>query len=90
VVSADVPSAGALVRHGRSGLLCPPDEPSAYVEALAALARDSELRHRLGAEARAASANYSWDAACASAVQAYDRVLERSERSQSQWVARPI
>ena len=89
VVSADVPSASALLGHGETGLLCPPDAPVAYVEAIAALAGDPTRRRRLGAAARAASEADSWEAACASAVHVYERLLERPLRAHPHGVARP-
>ena len=75
VVSADAPSARALLGPGHTGLLCPPTDAQAYADAVGALAADPERRRRMGAAARDASRSYSWNAASESVLQAYRRVL---------------
>ncbi|GAO40218.1 putative glycosyltransferase [Sphingomonas changbaiensis NBRC 104936] len=77
VVSADAPSARALLDNGRTGLLCPPRDPGAYADAVAMLVGDPDRRRRMGDAARAASEAYSWDAASESVLQAYRALLER-------------
>ena len=90
VVSADAPSARALIDDGRTGLLCPPDRPETYVEAVARLAGDAAERHRLAAAARAASLAYSWDTASASVADVYESlVADASPRSHRAWPGRP-
>lgn len=69
IVSADTDSSRQLIDQGRSGLLCA--DAQAFVEAVSALAADADRRRELGAEARAASARFSWDAASDSALDAY-------------------
>jgi len=60
VVSADVGSAQALIEDGHSGLLVPPDDASAYADAVEKLIASPRRRHALGLAALAASAAYSW------------------------------
>ena len=60
VVSADVGSAQALIEDGHSGLLVPPDDASAYADAVERLIASPRRRHALGLAALAASAAYSW------------------------------
>ncbi|WP_404711977.1 glycosyltransferase family 4 protein [Sphingomonas sp. MMS24-J13] len=74
VVSADAPSARALVRDGVEGLLRPPLEISAYAEAIRGLIADPQRRRTMGRAARAASAGYSWDAASESVAETYRRL----------------
>ena len=81
VVSADTQSARALVRHEHTGLLCAPDDPGSYVEALASLAAAPDRRIELGAAARAASANYSWAEAAASVALVYEEVVKNRSRA---------
>lgn len=51
-VAPDLPSIRPLVQHGVTGLLFPAGDANALATALAQLATDEELRHRLGAYAR--------------------------------------
>ena len=53
VVSCPISGIPELVREGKTGLLIPPDNPSALAEAVARLAGDDTLRIRLGQQARA-------------------------------------
>jgi glycosyltransferase involved in cell wall biosynthesis len=71
VVSADAPSSRALIANGRQGLLVLPGDVEGYAGALAKLAADPGLRHRLGQAARVESARYDWDAAMADVAGAY-------------------
>ncbi|HEV8114128.1 MAG TPA: glycosyltransferase [Planctomycetota bacterium] len=48
VVAARVGGLAEAVVDGRTGLLVPPEDPAALADALARLARDAELRRRLG------------------------------------------
>jgi glycosyltransferase involved in cell wall biosynthesis len=71
IVSADVPSARALIVDGTSGLLVKPDEPEAYVEAVEQLIRDPIRRHTFGAAAASASAAFDWNALLGPVVELY-------------------
>ncbi len=52
VVASDVGGLNALVRHNRTGLLCPPGQPAPLAEAIVRLADDAAERARLGAAGR--------------------------------------
>ena len=52
VISTDVVGISEAVRSGHTGLLVPPDDPSALAKAIEALLHDPDLRSRLGAGAR--------------------------------------
>lgn len=75
VVSADAPSARALIRDGETGIICPPRAIEAYAAAIGALASDEARRVAMGDAARAASAAYSWDAASQSVADIYRTVI---------------
>ena len=60
VVSADVGSAQALIEQGRSGLLVPPQDSSAFADAVEGLIGSPGRRRAIGLAALAASAAYSW------------------------------
>lgn len=74
VISADTPSARALIDPGASGILCAPDA-GAYAEAAAQLIRSPQECERIGAAACAASEKFSWDAASRAAEEAYRATL---------------
>lgn len=52
IVASDVPGCREVVNHGENGLLVPPDDPNALAEALALLAGNPSLRHKMGAAGR--------------------------------------
>jgi glycosyltransferase involved in cell wall biosynthesis len=80
VVSADAPSASALIEHGRTGLLCPPQDVASYGTAALSLISCETRRQQLGTEARAASRSYSWSAASAGVAQAYRAICQSKEQ----------
>lgn len=63
VVAARVGGVPELLRHGREGLLVPPNDPAALARASAALWDDAPLRRRLAAGAKLRSKRFSWRAA---------------------------
>jgi len=76
LVTTDVPGCRELVTDGVNGLLVPPIDPVALADALEKLARDPELRRRLGHEARATVETHHTDTAVASAtLDLYRRAL---------------
>jgi len=77
VVSADVPSASALIDHGRTGILVPPRDAGAYVEAVAQLLREPVRLRALGKAASDAAEGYRWDEILAQVVRAYEHLARR-------------
>lgn len=59
IVASDVGGLRDLLRDGENGLLVPPGQPGALVEAIGAL-RETTLRERLAAAARETAALYHW------------------------------
>jgi len=49
-----------LVADGRSGLLCPPDDTPAFVDAARTIAADPDLRYAMGAAARREAEGHTW------------------------------
>jgi len=71
VISADMPSAQALISGNDNGVLVTPHDVDGYAEALSSLARNRRKRSRLGAAAAAAAAAFTWSAALMDVVQGY-------------------
>lgn len=82
-VCASTESAEALIEHGRTGILCPPDDDQSYAEAITALIDDPRRRNELGAAARSASEAYSWSQASRSVANAYQALLLETRRQAS-------
>jgi glycosyltransferase involved in cell wall biosynthesis len=80
LVATDVGGIGLMVVPERTGLLVPPRDGHALACALARLARDSELRARLGEGARAHVQAFSWHAIADRYAEAIDAVVERRVR----------
>ena len=71
VVAARATGAMDLVEDGRTGLLAPPRDVSAYAEAIARIARDPALRHAMGDAGHARAAAWSWEGASDAVLSAY-------------------
>lgn len=60
VVSTDCPSGPAeVIETGKTGMLVPLDDDSAYVDAVCRLMRDTDMRERMGREAVECSRHYA-------------------------------
>jgi glycosyltransferase involved in cell wall biosynthesis len=75
IVSADAPSARALIKHGTSGYLCPPHDIAGYVATIERLLGSPGLRQRIGTAAEKASRAYTWNAASGSVDSVYNAIL---------------
>jgi glycosyltransferase involved in cell wall biosynthesis len=81
MVATDAPGCREIVRHGETGLLVPIDQPEPLANAIATLVNDADLRHRMGAAARAlAVARFSAADIGRQTVEAYRSVLAVSDR----------
>lgn len=62
VVASGLGQIPEIIRNGETGLLYPPDEPEALMEACDRLLSDPDLRYRLGAAAaKEVHGRYTWD-----------------------------
>jgi glycosyltransferase involved in cell wall biosynthesis len=77
VVAADAAGTASLIDHERTGLLCPPRDRRAFLDATRRLVTDADLRARLGAEAREAARSYDWDEVLGRMVAYYRAVVSR-------------
>jgi glycosyltransferase involved in cell wall biosynthesis len=81
VVASSVGGLRDAVEDGVTGLLVPPRDPAALRGALVRLLEDAELRERLGAAARdRARRLFSWRAATAATIAAYEDALSPGQR----------
>lgn len=71
VVSADAPSARAMLSDGETGLLCRLHILDDYVAQTERLVSDVDVRRNVGVAARRASVAFSWDATSESVLRAY-------------------
>lgn len=75
VVATDITGVPELIEHEATGLLVPPADSGALAEALIRLARDPELRQRLGEDAQASAlAKRTWEIHFARLYGLYHRV----------------
>lgn len=77
VVSADVPSAQALITHEKSGLLIDPYNIDAYSDAVISLINDNNKRKKLSQSALETALHFDWDAVLATVSDAYHKLLVR-------------
>jgi glycosyltransferase involved in cell wall biosynthesis len=75
VITTPVGSIPDFIEHERNGLLIPPGDVEALTDALARLAREPELRRRLGTQLAADVASYHPDRIAARVAEAVDTVL---------------
>jgi D-inositol-3-phosphate glycosyltransferase len=78
VVATDVGGLRHAVRDGYSGLLVKGHDEREWADALAAILDDHDERIRMGANAAAHAATFSWDNTAAATLQAYRMALRAS------------
>ncbi len=72
IVASDLPALREVLQHGRNALLARPGDPDAFAAAVRRLLADTELARRLGRQARADVAGYSWSARAANLLDFLD------------------
>lgn len=75
VVAADAPGNTAMVSHGETGLIVPPDDIDGYARALGTYLADPALRAAHGRAARVHSGLFTWDRANAAMARCYQEAL---------------
>lgn len=74
IIGSDICGFRELV-DGGNALLIPPDDPSAWAEAVIRLTRDPERRNAMSAWGREKASQYSWGEVAAKVLQVYQRVV---------------
>ena len=67
IISSDLPVFHEILDKNLA-ILCPPDDPAAWADALKALIEDPTRRRQLGANAREAAGRYTWQTRAAAAL----------------------
>lgn len=76
VIASDVGGLGALVDHGQTGLLIPPNDPELLAQAIVSVAKDEVYRQQLGENALAYSkVKLNWRSFAAAHLNVYREVL---------------
>jgi phosphatidylinositol alpha 1,6-mannosyltransferase len=80
VIAAEATGATNLVRSGVTGILVDGTEPDEFADALAAYARDPELRRRHGEAGLATAQTMDWDSINSAVVRAYKHAIVKRQR----------
>jgi glycosyltransferase involved in cell wall biosynthesis len=75
VVATDVGGVRSQVTDGVNGLIVPPGDAAALARSIDRLALAPDERVRLGANARAAASDFTWDSCSAAHLALYDRLV---------------
>ena len=76
-IGTDIGGMPEVVEHGKTGLIVPPEDPTALAEAIAQLLSDESLRTRMGqAGIDRAAKIFSWQAIATSLQQQYELIVE--------------
>lgn len=74
-VCADATGSRTLVEHGETGLLVPPGDSTAFLEAVQHLVEDARERRRMGISALNHARRYEWNTILSRMVAFYDEIL---------------
>jgi glycosyltransferase involved in cell wall biosynthesis len=80
VVAARATGAVDLIDDGKTGVLVPPRDVTAYADAFQRIIADPELRRAMGVAGHAKAQRYRWDTANQAVLEAYLEMLERRGR----------
>jgi glycosyltransferase involved in cell wall biosynthesis len=80
VIAAEATGATNLVRSGVTGMLVDGTDPDEFAEALAAYARDPELRRRHGSAGLETAKRMDWDTINSAVIRAYKHAIIKRER----------
>lgn len=80
VIAAEATGATNLVRSGITGTLVDGTEPDEFADALAAYARDPELRRRHGEAGLEVARRMDWDSINSAVIRAYKHAIVKRER----------
>ncbi|MDI9384054.1 MAG: glycosyltransferase family 4 protein [Verrucomicrobiota bacterium] len=61
IIASDLPTLREVIVHGENGLLVPPDQPEAWIQAIETLQAHPDLAQKLADAARRCAERFSWD-----------------------------
>ncbi|MEC8856931.1 MAG: glycosyltransferase family 4 protein [Chloroflexota bacterium] len=76
VVASDIEGYRGVVTEGEHGLLVPKKDSNALADALGRLARDPELRSKLGSQGKRSAENYRWEVVAGQVEKYYNTCLQ--------------
>lgn len=76
IIASDIDAFRALVTHGHSALLVPPENEQALADAIERLILDKDLRQSLGAAAALRVSRYDWKRVADMQIEYYKRILD--------------
>ena len=79
VVAADAPGSRDIIRAGRDGILCPPEDRRAFAGVVRRLIENPAERRELGAAGILRAAHYNWETVLAEALRRYQGLVARPE-----------
>ena len=79
VVAADAPGSRDIIRAGRDGILCPPEDRRAFAGVVRRLIENPAERRELGAAGILRAAHYDWETVLAEALRRYQGLVARPE-----------
>ena len=81
VVASDIEGYRGILTDGEQGLLVPKKDSDALAKALEVLARDPELRRRLGGQGNRSAEEYRWEVVAGQVENYYDSCLQAANGS---------
>lgn len=79
-VATDIAGARDVITHGVNGLLVPPNDPGAVVQAVEHLLGNPDLSFRLSAAAADCARQYTWEQSARKTLEFYEQLLRRKRR----------
>ena len=81
VVASDIEGFRGILTDGEQGLLVPKKDPDALANALGRLARDPELRSKLGGQGSRSAEGYRWEVVAGLVEEYYNRCIQAANGS---------